>query len=52
VNDQNVLVEAHNPDQISGLIDFGELQYVSRFSINDGLPFTIFDGHEERKAII
>jgi len=27
VNEQNVLVEAHNPDQISGLIDFGELQY-------------------------
>ena len=27
MNEQNVLVEAHNPDQISGLIDFGELQY-------------------------
>jgi Ser/Thr protein kinase RdoA (MazF antagonist) len=27
VNEQNLLVAAHNPDQISGLIDFGELQY-------------------------
>jgi Ser/Thr protein kinase RdoA (MazF antagonist) len=27
VNEQNLLVAAHNPHQVSGLIDFGELQY-------------------------